>query len=120
MHADRSLALYKEAEVALAHLAIAADLRGPGPDNLLTRDEWRAVVALFPREGFADEFVGFLCGLCRDKPATTYDNIVGHFGLVYGLDGRGAERDDYTRRWRENLFPYGVMPALRSLEDAEQ
>ncbi|KAI0401414.1 hypothetical protein F4802DRAFT_432735 [Xylaria palmicola] len=35
-------------------------------------------------------------GLCRDKPAVTFDNFVSGFGL----DGKGGEREEYAHMWR--------------------
>jgi len=54
----------------------------------------------FPYAGFGEQGVkNILCGLCRDKPATTIDNLVGNFGGELGLDGQGKDREAYENSW---------------------
>ena len=84
LHTTRSIAPYKEVEVAACQLGITTDFIGPpGTEGALTWDEYDAIVKEFPRSGFADGVVEILCQLCRDKPETTYDNLVGEVGEEY-------------------------------------
>ena len=49
-----------------------------------------------------------MCGLCKTKPATTFDNFVSEFGAEFGLDGKGAERE----KFQEELGKYKALPLL--------
>ncbi|KAL7624729.1 hypothetical protein AAE478_006300 [Parahypoxylon ruwenzoriense] len=89
-------------EVALAHLGVHADFTGPlfpGDDGgdfggVIAVDEYREVLARFPLAGSGSAGVqDIMCGLYRDKPATTFDNFAGDFGAANGVDGRGAGRE---------------------------
>jgi hypothetical protein len=75
---------------------------------LISVDEYKEIVTAFPREGFKDDLVQIMCGLCRNKPSTTFDTFVGEFGLEFGLDGKGADKDDYRERWEKAR----QMPAM--------
>jgi len=117
LHTTGTIALYKEGEVALTHLGISADFLGPNyPGGNITVEEYKAVVALFPRTGLEDEFTQIMCGLCRDKPATTFDNIISSFGLVYGLDGHGGGKDVYQKEWEGNLTATMLVAGLEALK----
>ncbi|KAJ4154748.1 hypothetical protein LMH87_000027 [Akanthomyces muscarius] len=78
LHTTFSIARYAAPEVAAAASGILADFQGPyfpngpGGENLITLDEYLAKV---------------MCGICRDKGVTTFDNFVGDFGIQFGLDG---------------------------------
>lgn len=90
LHTTPSIALHKEREVCLTHMGIAADFFGGNtPGGLITAEEYRTVEKLFPRTGFKEELVRTLCGLCRDKAETTFDNLAGEAGREYGYDGKG-------------------------------
>ncbi|OTA97224.1 hypothetical protein M434DRAFT_41229, partial [Hypoxylon sp. CO27-5] len=84
LHTTPSFALHHPApEVTLAHMGIMVDFSGPkfGDGNVITEAEYREVVRHFPLAGLGTENMKItLCGLCREKPETTYDNIVGQFG----------------------------------------
>ncbi|KAK0654996.1 hypothetical protein B0T16DRAFT_339678, partial [Cercophora newfieldiana] len=108
LHTNPSVAMFKEAEVVVAHLGITADflgvylgaeLGGVGP--LISVDEYKEIVTAFPRAGFKDDLVDIMCGLCKTKPATTFDNFVGEFGLEFGLDGKGANKQEYRETWEK-------------------
>ncbi|KAF3384261.1 hypothetical protein F1880_002178 [Penicillium rolfsii] len=105
LHTTASIARYAAPEVALTHLGVTADFLGPnfpGPDGkpLISPEEFRAVMNVFPRAGFnAEGFKKIMCGLCRTKPATTYDTFVGVLGRKYGLDGNGEGREEYIKAW---------------------
>ncbi|KAF8866150.1 hypothetical protein BDZ45DRAFT_780764 [Acephala macrosclerotiorum] len=74
LHATGSFALHKEAEVKITHLGVMADFFGPElPGGLITVDEHKEVIKAFPRDGFQEQFLQIMCGLCAFKPETTYD-----------------------------------------------
>jgi hypothetical protein len=120
LHTTPSIAAYKEPEVALAQTGIMADFFGPNfPGGLITVEEYKAVASLFPRVGFKEELRQIMCGLCRDKPSTTFDNFVGEFGLLYGLDGLGTLKDKYEQEWEENRVAPRLEGALDALAEFE-
>jgi hypothetical protein len=118
LHTTGSIALYKEPEVALTHLGIGVDFVGPNfPGDAITLQEFREVVRAFPRVGFgAEDFKEVMCGLCRDKAATTFDNFVGDYGRKYGYDGKGTGKEDYERKWTEAAGPDRLVAGLESLQ----
>lgn len=123
LHSTPSIARHAAPEVALTSLAIMADFfgpafpNGPGGDNLISLEEYRAVVTLFPRNGFTSEGLKqTMCGLCRSKPATTFDNFVGGFGVKFGTDGRGGGREEFVRAWEGNQASDLLLSGLDSLE----
>lgn len=117
LHTTPSIGSYKEPEVALAYLGIEADFYGwRFPGGLISFEEYTAVATLYPRTGFADELIQIMCGLCRDKASTTFDNVAGDYGLQYGLDGHGGGLDAYTAKWEKNRRPPLMIAALRYLE----
>jgi hypothetical protein len=85
LHATASFAMHKELEVKCVNIGIAADFRGPENSHggLLKRSVWEAAAKEFPRSGFKDGVKEILCGLCKTKPETTYDNWVGDFGIAF-------------------------------------
>lgn len=95
LHTTPSIALHKEVEVVATDLGIMADFVGPEGGMLggaLTWDEWRTVVTEVPRLGMREGVREIMCGLCRNKPESTWDNFVGDFGERYvegySLEGR--------------------------------
>ncbi|TQV95438.1 metal dependent phosphohydrolase [Cordyceps javanica] len=123
LHTTFSIARYAAPEVAVAACGILADFQGPyfpngpGGDNLITLDEYHAVMELFPRAGFTtDGFTHLMCGICRDKSATTFDNFVGEFGAQYGLDGAGAGREKFSRERDEANVVKLLLGGLNALE----
>ena len=99
LHTTTSIAQHKEPEVAATNYGIAADFTGPwapagSPMALMTQAEYDAVIAELPRGGMKEELREMMCGLCRSKPETTYDNFVGGWGERYvegySLDGKRA------------------------------
>jgi len=118
LHTTPSIATYKEPEVYLTQFGILADFFGPNlPGGLITVEEYKAVAALFPRVGFKDELVQIMCGLCRDKASTTFDNFVGEFGLQYGLDGNGTDKEKYKQEWDENRTLPKMQASMGALEE---
>ncbi|KAM3498057.1 hypothetical protein MY10362_008612 [Beauveria mimosiformis] len=126
LHTTFSIARYAAPEVAVAACGIFADFQGPyfpngpGGDNLITLDEYSAVMGLFPRAGFTvDGFTHLMCGICRNKGATTFDNFVGDFGAQYGLDAAGAGKEAFSQaRGDANLVKLllGGLSALEKLD----
>ncbi|KAF2090221.1 hypothetical protein K490DRAFT_71853 [Saccharata proteae CBS 121410] len=82
LHTIGSVVFYKEAEVQACAYGIWADFQGPErvPGGLLTWEEYDRVVDLLPRLGLMEGLKSVMCGLCRSKPETTYDNTVGEWG----------------------------------------
>ncbi|KAK3632476.1 hypothetical protein LTR56_016358 [Elasticomyces elasticus] len=97
LHTTPSIAQHKEPEVAATGLGIFADFVGlnavPGT---MTVEEYNAIVAKYPRQGFRDGVKEIMCGLCRTKPETTYDNFVADFGdqFVEGYSTKGRRPFD--------------------------
>jgi hypothetical protein len=68
--------------------------------TVITVDEFKEIATAFPYAGFGEESAKeVFCGLCREKPTTTFDNFVGDFGREFGLDGKGGGREEYTKMW---------------------
>ncbi|KAG7419503.1 hypothetical protein Forpe1208_v003597 [Fusarium oxysporum f. sp. rapae] len=121
-HTTPSIAQHAAAEVALTNLGVTADFLGPNLDlglgpNLISREEYRAVTKLFPRNGFTYEGLKqVLCGICRTKPSTTYDNFVGEFGVRFGIDGEGSGKDEFAEEVEKARFVNFSKFALDALE----
>ena len=79
LHTTRSIALHKEPEVAMTHSGIAVDVMGAGLDRI-PPNRARAILVEFPRLSFKKQFQDSLCGVVRQKPATSYDNILRDIG----------------------------------------
>lgn len=89
LHTSASIAMYKQPEVAACCLGVYADFSGwKGTfEGVITEEVWDGICAVYPRHGFKDGVIKALCGLCVRKPETTYDNFVGDFGVVFGVEG---------------------------------
>lgn len=102
LHSTESIAWEKEIEVKSCSFGIIADLTGPetAPGGVLTREVWEGVVKEYPRVGFSDGIKNVICGLCRSKPQTTYDNFAADFGLKYveGYSRKGHTLIDHLER----------------------
>lgn len=117
LHATGSFALNKEPEVAIAHMGIMIDFFGPEyPGEWITIDEFREVSGAFPRDGFSDQFLQIMCGLCASKPETTYDNLVSDFGSVYGLDGKGTGKEEFASKRVPHTWPRTLHPAINACD----
>ena len=73
-------------------------------------EEYDAIVKEFPRLNLADGVTEILCGLCREKPQTTYDNFVADIGekFVEGYTREGnrfMDRTTYTREVLDKRAP---------------
>ncbi|GJC86343.1 hypothetical protein ColLi_09181 [Colletotrichum liriopes] len=103
LHTTSSIALHKQAEVALTHLGVMADFAGPRlPNNMLTLDEFKAKV---------------LCGLCERKTETTFEGFVAEFGLRYGFDGEGRGRDEYERKMKSASMADALEAGMKYLDE---
>lgn len=122
LHTTPSIALHAAPETALVNMAITADFAGVywSPDDAqgpITLEEYRAVTNAFPRGGFNRQGVkDIMCGLCRRKPETTYDNFVGLFGRKYGYNGEGKGREEYTKLWEDNQVVERLLQGLDALD----
>jgi hypothetical protein len=86
LHTSPSIAQHHPVPiVSLTSNGIFADFLGPKfPHGLITPEEHKEIVTAFPRLGFTSEGLKeIMCGLCREKAETTYDNFVGLFGLRF-------------------------------------
>ncbi|KAK3630127.1 hypothetical protein LTR56_017653 [Elasticomyces elasticus] len=97
LHTTPSIAQHKEPEVAATGLGIFADFVGhDAVPGTMAIEEYNAIVAEYPRHGFREGVKEIMCGLCRTKPATTYDNFVSDFGdqFVEGYSTKGRRPFD--------------------------
>jgi hypothetical protein len=74
-----SLALYKEAEVALGTAGIALDFGGLQYDQI-PPGEMKSVLAAFPRLDMKRSFTDSVCRIVKARPESTYDNFARDFG----------------------------------------
>ena len=79
LNSTPSLALHKEAEVAVGTMGIGLDYGGFGSDALAPDDVSR-IVSAFPRLRMKDRFTEACCRLVIEKPATSADNFLRDFG----------------------------------------
>lgn len=79
LNSTPSIALYKEAEIALATMGIGLDWGGWGYEAL-TETQVAAIVEAFPRLQMKQKFTRAVCGVVETRPATTYDNFARDFG----------------------------------------
>ena len=112
LHTTPSISLHKQPEVAIVCMGVLSDFLGPNmPGGLITVDEYKEAVKAYPRLGFAGELREAMCGFCRDKPETTYHNVVGQFG-VRGLPG-------YKEKWDKNQELDMLEGGLKTCEQYE-
>lgn len=87
LHTTPSIAQHKEPEVALCTMGVTVDFLGSRfPGGLITKDEYDSVVKELPLVHFKESVKRKMCGLCENKPETTYDNFVRDFGERF-VDG---------------------------------
>ena len=98
LHTTVSIAQYKEAEVAACRVGIAMDFMGPdASEGALTWEEYERIVKEFPRLKFIKGVTEILCGFCKTKPETTYDNILASIGERY-VDGYSLKGNSMADR----------------------
>ena len=79
LNSTPSIALYKEAEVALCTAGIALDFGGLQYDQI-PPGELKGILAEYPRLEMKGRFTDSVCSIVRTKPQTTYDNFARDFG----------------------------------------
>ncbi|KAH6677729.1 hypothetical protein B0J14DRAFT_585032 [Halenospora varia] len=101
LHTTPSIGMYKEKEVGCCGIGITADFLGPEKafGGVLTRQVWDGIVKEYPRLDFRNGVKKALCGLCIEKPETTYDNFVAQFGVLF-VDGYSLEGKTMVDIWR--------------------
>jgi hypothetical protein len=79
LNSTPSIALHKEAEVALGTAGIGLDWGGWGYDELGEK-KVAAIVEAFPRLDMKRKFTQAVCCIAEKRTATTYDNFARDFG----------------------------------------
>jgi HD domain len=79
LNSTPSIALHKEAEVALSTLGIGLDWGGWGYESI-DQTQMAAVLEEFPRLEMKQQFTRAVCRIVETRPATTYDNFARDFG----------------------------------------
>jgi hypothetical protein len=79
LNSTPSIALHKEAEVALGTMGIGLDWGGFGLESI-PKDEIAAIVAAFPRLEMKHQFAEACSHLVTIRPETSYDNFLSDFG----------------------------------------
>lgn len=84
--------MHKEIELRTCCMGINTDFTGPekSPGGVMTRAVWEEVLKEFPRLNFKEGVLNAVCGLCRNKPDTTYDNFAADIGVKY-VEGYSRE-----------------------------
>ena len=79
LNSTPSIALYKEAEVALSTAGIGLDWGGFQYDRIPAQ-EMKSILAAFPRLDMKKGFTDSVCRIAKTRPETTYDNFARDFG----------------------------------------
>jgi hypothetical protein len=79
LNSTPSIALHKEAEVALSTMGIGLDWGGWGYEAL-NETEVAAILEEFPRLEMKKQFARAVCRIVETRPDTTYDNFARDFG----------------------------------------
>src|SRR5262245_8538467 len=79
LNSTPSLALHKEAEVAVGTMGIGLDYGGFGREALAPGDVER-ILGAYPRLKMKKQFADACCRLVTVKPETSYDNFLRDFG----------------------------------------
>ena len=121
LHTTLSIAAYAHPTIAIIQAGIGADFTGPDTaGGVMTLAEYQEITKAFPSEHFKDNLIGVMCGLCKDKRATVWDNFVGEFGREYGLDGKGGGKEEFRKEWEENRLVTRLVAGLEQLEEYEK
>ena len=94
LNSTLSIALYKEAEVALCTAGIGLDWAGIGYDAL-TEAQMAAILDAFPRLDMKRQFARAPCRIVEERPGTTYDNFARDFGERFVPGYRRISTVDY-------------------------
>jgi len=79
LNSTPSIALHKEAEVALGTMGIGLDYGGFGFE-LIPSADMTEILEAFPRLRMKDRFAETCCRLVAAKPETSFDNFLRDFG----------------------------------------
>jgi hypothetical protein len=79
LNSTPSIALYKEAEVALSTAGIGLDWGGFQYDRI-PANEMKSILAAFPRLDMKKGFTDSVCRIVKTRPETTHDNFARDFG----------------------------------------
>jgi hypothetical protein len=94
LNSTPSIALHKEAEVALSTMGIGLDWGGWGYEAL-DEVEVAPIVEEFPRLEMKKQFTHAVCRIVETRPATTYDNFARDFGERFVPGYRSMSTVDY-------------------------
>jgi hypothetical protein len=94
LNSTPSIALYKEAEIAIATMGIGLDWGGFGYDAL-TGAEIAEIVDAFPRLEMKERFTHAVCRIAETRPTTTYDNFGRDFGERFVPGYKAPSTVDY-------------------------
>jgi HD domain len=94
LNSTPSIALHKEAEVALGTAGIGLDWGGFGYDGL-PQEQIAAIVKEFPRLEMKRRFAKAICCIVETRPETTYDNFARDFGERFVAGYKRASTVDY-------------------------
>ena len=94
LNSTPSIALHKEAEVALSTAGIALDWGGWGSDKL-TEAQMKAIVDAFPRLEMKERFTRAVCCIVETRADTTYDNFARDFGERFVPGYKAMSTVDY-------------------------
>ena len=94
LNSTPSIAIYKEAEIALATMGIGLDWGGFGYEAL-TDAEITEIVDAFPRLKMKEQFTHAVCRIVEKRPMTTYDNFARDFGERFVPGYKSASTVDY-------------------------
>jgi hypothetical protein len=94
LNSTPSIALSKEAEVALSTMGIGLDWGGWGYESL-NETEVAAIVEEFPRLDMKRQFTRAVCHIVETRPDTTYDNFARDFGERFVRGYRPMSTVDY-------------------------
>lgn len=96
LNSTPSIALYKEAEVALCSAGTVLDWAGQGSDKL-TNDQMAAILEAFPRLEMKRRFTHAVCCIVETRPGTTYDNFARDFGERFVAGYKAPSTVDYLQ-----------------------
>jgi len=94
LNSTPSIALHKEAEVALSTMGIGLDWGGWGYDSL-NETQVTAILEEFPRLEMKQQFTRAVCRIVETRPATTYDNFARDFGERFVRGYKPVSTVDY-------------------------
>lgn len=97
LNSTPSIALHKEAEVALSTMGIALDWGGWGYEAL-NETQIASILEEFPRLEMKKQFTCAVCRIVETRPDTTYDNFARDFGERFVKGYKPVSTVDYLLR----------------------